>query len=132
MFSAWDTINRNRRMEARYRTRLPASVSVVESGIAESRWPSILGYTRDVSRDGMALVIPTSRLGCYELGQGDHRLRIFLAISAEVRVGMIVRLVHCGVFSEDEAEAGYLIGVKIEELGPEDRLLYDEFIASLH
>jgi hypothetical protein len=131
MFSAWDTINNNRRLRPRHKVRLPASVSVVEKGTDESQWPSILAYTRDLSREGLAMVIPTSRIGCHELGEGDHVLSIILAISNEVSVRLITRLVHCRVFSEDEAGAGHLVGVKIEEMTAEDGVRYDEFISSL-
>lgn len=132
MFSAWDIINSNRRIAPRHKIRLPASVSLVEKETDESLWPSILAYTRDVSREGLALVMPTSRMGCHELSEGVYVLKIVLAISHEVSVQLIVRLMHCGILSEDEAGVGYLIGVKIEEISAEDRPLYDEFIGSLH
>jgi PilZ domain len=132
MFSAWDTINNNRRIGPRYRARVAVSVSVIEPETEESQWPSVLAYTRDVSRAGMAIVLPSSRLGCYELNEGDYIVRIVLAISAQASVHITARLAHCGVFSEDETGSGYLIGVKIEEMSAEDRLLYDEFIGGLH
>ncbi|HEX8136772.1 MAG TPA: PilZ domain-containing protein [Pyrinomonadaceae bacterium] len=131
MFSAWDTINRNRRVSPRYRARLPVSVSLVEPDTEESRWPSVLAYTRDVSREGMSIILLSPRLGCHELNKGDYNFQIILAVSSEASVRVTARLVHCGVFNEDEAGAGYLVGVKIEEIGPEDRLLYDEFIGGL-
>jgi hypothetical protein len=112
--------------------RQAASVSLIEKEADESLWPSILAYTRDVSREGLALVIPTSRLGCHELSEGDHILKIVLAISHEVSVHLVARLMHCGVLSEDEAGVGYLIGVRIEQASAEDRALYNEFIDGLH
>jgi hypothetical protein len=132
MFSAWDIINNNRRIAPRHKVRQPASVSLIEKETDESLWPSILAYTRDVSREGLALVIPTSRVGCYELSEGDHILKIVLAISHEVSVQLVARLMHCGVLSEDEAGVGYLIGVRIEEASAEDRALYNEFTDGLH
>jgi len=132
MFSAWDIINSNRRIAPRHKVRLPASVSLVEKETDESLWPSILAYTRDVSLAGLALVVPTTRMGCHELSEGDHLLKIILAISHDVSIHLTARLMHCGVLSEDEAGAGYLIGAKIEELNAEDRILFDEFLGSLH
>jgi hypothetical protein len=131
MFSAWDTIKNNRRVGPRYRARLPVSVSLVEPETVESQWPSVLAYTRDVSREGMSIILLSSRLGCYELNAGDYVFRIVLAVSNEASVQVRARLVHCGVLTEDNTRAGFLIGVKIEEISPEDRLLYDEFISSL-
>jgi PilZ domain len=131
MFSAWDTIKNNRRGGPRYRARLPVSVSLVEPETIESQWPSVLAYTRDVSSEGMSIVLLSARLGCYELNEGDYVLRIVLAVSNEASVQITARLVHCGVLTEDDARVGFLVGVKIEEISPEDRTLYDEFISSL-
>ena len=104
----------------------------MEAETNESEWPSVLAYTRDISRDGMAIVVPSLQMGCHDLNTGDYVLRIVLAISAEASVRMLARLVHCGLFNQDESGIGYLIGVKIEEISAEDQILYDEFISSLH
>ncbi len=133
MFSAWDTINtNNRRLGPRHKVRLSASVSLIETETDESEWPSILAYTRDISRAGMALVVPSLHVGCHDLSKGDYVLRIVLAISAETSIRILARLIHCGLFNQDESGIGYLIGVKIEEMSAEDRVLYDEFISSLY
>lgn len=133
MFSAWDTINNNnRRLVPRHRVRLSASVSLIEAETDESEWPSVLSYTRDVSRGGMALLIPSLQIGCHELDKGEYVLRIVLAISADASVRIVARLVHCGLFNQDESGIGYLIGIRIEEMSAEDRVIYDEFISSLH
>lgn len=132
MVSAWDTINNNRRLGPRYKARLSASVSVVEAGTDESEWPSVLAYTRDISSGGMALVVPSLRLGCHDLNEGDNLLQIVLAISARASIRITARLVHCGLFNQDESGIGYLMGVRIEEISAEDRGLYDEFISNLH
>jgi hypothetical protein len=132
MFSAWDTINSNRRTGPRHRVRLAAGITLREIDTDESQWPSILAYTRDVSREGMALVLPSSRLGCYELSEGEHVLHIILALSPETSIKLSVLVVHCGILSEDESGAGYLVGVKFEEISAEDHILYDEFLSNLH
>ena len=92
---------------------------------------SLLAYTRVVSLEGLALVMPTSRMGCHELTEGDHVLKIVLAISHEISVSIVARLIHCGALRDHEAGAGYLLGVKIEEISAADRILYNEFIGSL-
>jgi hypothetical protein len=128
MSSAWDTINRNRRAEPRRKVRLSASVSLVEQEGDEHEWPSVLAYTRDISASGMALIVPSTRLGCHDLQSGDYLLRIILAISNETSVRITARLVHCELANQKESEIGFLLGVKIEELTPEDRVLYDEAV----
>jgi hypothetical protein len=80
----------------------------------------------------MALVVPSLRMGCHDLDKGDYVLRIVLAISADKSVRILARLVHCGLFNQDESGIGYLIGAKIEEMSAEDSILYDEFISGLY
>ena len=133
MSSAWDAIkNNNRRRGTRHKARLSASVSLVEKETDESEWPSVLAYTRDISSGGLALIVPSLRLGCHDLDQGDYVLRIILAISSEASITITARLVHCGFFNQDESGIGYLIGVRIEAMSAEDRVLYDEFISSFY
>ncbi|HEV2912444.1 MAG TPA: PilZ domain-containing protein [Pyrinomonadaceae bacterium] len=131
MFSAWDIINSNRRLNPRHKVRLMASVSLVLKESEESEAASVLAYTRDLSRDGLAIVLPSARMGCHDLSAGEYQLSIILAISAESSVRLTARLIHCEIF-EDESGAGYLVGVRIEDLNAEDRTLYDEFIGGLH
>ena len=131
MFSAWDVINSNRRQNARYKARLMASVSLVVEESEESDLATVLSYTKDLSREGMALILPSTRMGCHDLSAGDHLLSIILAISTEANLSLTARVVHCGLY-EDESGTGYLVGVRIEEISAEDRILYDEFIGGLH
>lgn len=131
MSSAWNTIkNSNRRLLPRHKVRLSASVSLIERDASESEWPSVLAYTRDIGSAGLALIVPTLRLGCHDLDKGDYVLRIILALSTQVSIRITARLVHCGLFNQDESGIGYLIGVRIEDISPEDRILYDEFLSS--
>lgn len=129
MSSAWDTINRNRRAEPRRQVRLSASVSLVEQEGEENEWPSVLAYTRDISKSGMALIVPSTRLGCHDLKSGDYLLRIILAVSHETSIRATARLVHCELANRKESEIGFLLGVKIEEIGAKDRILYDEAVS---
>jgi PilZ domain len=133
MSSVWDTIkDNNRRYAPRHKARLSASVSLIEKETDESMWPNVLAYTRDISNGGLSLVVPSPHIGCHELNQGDHVLRIVLAISAQANVRITARLVHCTLFSQDESGIGYLIGVRIEEMNAADRVLYDEFISNFY
>jgi len=128
MSSAWDTINRNRRTEPRRKVRLSASVSLIEQEGDEHEWPSVLAYTRDLSASGMALIVPSTRLGCHDLKSGDYLLRIILAISNETSIRVTARLVHCELVNQKDSEIGFLLGVKIEELAAEDHILYNEVV----
>jgi len=130
MFSAWDTINSNRRLNPRHKARIRAGVSLFFAEIEDRDRTSVLAYTRDLSRDGMALVLPSARMGSHDLCEGDHVLEIVLAISNGANVRLTARLVHCGLY-EDESGASYLVGVRIETMSAEDRTLYDQFIEGL-
>lgn len=127
--SAWETIRNNRRREPRYRVRLMASVSVIEQ-IEESRWATVLSYTRDVSREGLCLIIPSSRMGCHNLEEANHVLQVVLVLPDGASVTLDGQLIYCTVYNA-EPETGYLAGVKIAEINSEDRARYDEFIDSL-
>ena len=130
MVSAWEAIS-NRRSQDRYRSSLQASVSLVENNTGDRQWPSVLARTTEISLDGIVLIVPSTHMGRHDLREGRHLLRIVLAISASSNITITTRLIHFGPFDAGQVEPGYLIGVKIEQLGALDCLLYDEFIRSL-
>jgi hypothetical protein len=129
MASAWETISNNRRRETRYRVRLTASVSIVE-GLDENQWPTSLAYTRDLSREGLCLVMPSSRMGCHNLEDANHVMRVILVLPSGVSIDLQSQLVYCTTYTA-ESDAGYLAGVKIMKINLEDRIVYNEFIGSL-
>lgn len=129
MASAWETISNNRRRETRYRVRLTASVSIVE-GMEKDKWPTVLAYTRDVSREGLCLVMPSSRMGCHNLEEANPIMRVILVLPSSVSVRLESRLVYCTTYTA-VSDAGYLAGVKITEINSEDRRLYEDFINGL-
>ncbi|HYY57417.1 MAG TPA: PilZ domain-containing protein [Pyrinomonadaceae bacterium] len=130
MVSAWEAIS-NRRSQDRYRISLQASVSLVENNTSDRQWPSVLARTTEISLDGIALIVPSTHMGRHDLREGRHLLRIILAVSTSSNVAIMARLIHFGPFDTGQAEPSYLIGVKIEQLGAVDCLLYAEFIRSL-
>jgi hypothetical protein len=129
MASAWETISNRRRRETRYRVRLTASVSIVESG-EENQWPTVLAYTRDVSREGLCLVMPSTRMGCHNLEGANHIMRVILVLPSGVSIDLKSQLVYCTSYTA-ESEAGYLAGVKIMEINSLDRTVYEDFIDGL-
>lgn len=130
MASAWETISGNRRREPRYKIRLTASVSVVED-IEENQWATVLAYTRDVSREGLCLVMPSSRMGCHNLEEANHVLRVIIVLPGGVSITLESQLVYCTTYMV-ESGAGYLAGAKISDISSVDRTTYDNFINSLH
>ena len=131
MASAWETIRRDRRREPRHKVSLRASVSVIEAVTEQSQGEVILAQTRDVSRDGLCLVLPSSRLGPHDLSEGDHTVLIVLALPSGESVKMEGRLAHCLPLPGGAPEAGCLAGFQITRLSAEDRDAYHDFINSL-
>ncbi len=126
MASAWETISRDRRQEPRYKVSLRASVSVIEAATGQSHGVVVLAQTMDVSREGLSLVLPSSRLGPYDLGEGNHSVLIVLALPAGDSVKIEGRLAHCFPLA-----AGCQAGFQITGLSEEDRSIYHDFIAGL-
>lgn len=126
MASAWETIRRDRRQEPRHRVSLRASVSVIEAATGQSHGDVVLAQTRDVSRDGLCVVLPSSRLGPHDLGEGDHSVLIVLALPSGDSVKIEGRLAHCLPLA-----AGCQAGFQITGLSEEDRAIYYDFVAGL-
>ncbi|HEY0375536.1 MAG TPA: PilZ domain-containing protein [Pyrinomonadaceae bacterium] len=126
MASAWETINSDRRCEPRHKVSLRASVSVVDAGADEKLRVSVLAHTRDMSKEGLCLVMPDGRLG-----EEAHTVLIVLVLPSGVSVKLEGRSAYCTPLKPDEPTAGCLAGVLITRLEPEDRAAYDDFIDSL-
>ena len=122
----------NRRRARRYQARLPFSISllgvkpVAESAIPRNL-PQLEGYTRDLSETGLALVVPTIRIGDHYLTGAGRRLLVTLRHPSGP-LALHVVPVRYEQLDEDNTERGYLIGVRIEEINDADRA---RFIAYL-
>jgi hypothetical protein len=125
--------DQNRRRVIRRKARLPVSVSRVEPNapVDSADDPlSVLGYTRDLSADGLALIVPSIPPGEDDLTSGAHRLRIILALPAG-DIEMCVTVVRHERLDESDAEIGYLLGVSIAEMMKNERELYLEYVRTL-
>ena len=131
MASVWETISSERRQGPRHKVSLRASVSVIEPGAEESRRATVLAHTRDVSTDGLCLVMPAARMGPHNLDEGGHAVLVVLVLPTGQSVKLEGRLAYCTPLKADEPAAGCLAGVQITALGPEDRAAYYDFIDSL-
>ena len=123
----------NRRRVIRRKVRLPASVSVIEGEAPADHAPSplsVLGYTRDISANGLALIVPSIALSEDELKSGASRLRVILALPVG-DVEMVVTHARHERLDESEAEVGYLIGVSISVMSEGARDLYLEYLRGL-
>ena len=123
----------DRRRVIRRKVRLPASLSLIDtetpaSSTAHPR--SALGYTRDISAEGLALIVPSVLLGNHDLASGEQMLQIILALPAG-NVLMRATVVRHERLEESAPDIGYLIGLRISEMSEGDRTLYAEYLHTL-
>ena len=121
----------NRRRTPRYRVRWPVSVSPLEArkspnGARRPTGAALSGFTRDVSASGLGLILPAIRINDVYLTEGRT-----LEILIEHESGPIIIYavaVRYEKLEEEEAEKGYLVGMRIMEMEEGDR---SRFIESL-
>ena len=124
----------NRRRVIRRKVRLPASLSLIDTEAPASSNAShplsALGYTRDISAEGLALIVPSVSLGEHDLTSGEQVLRIILALPAG-NVLMHATVVRHERLEESGTDIGYLIGLRISGMSEDDRNLYVEYLHTL-
>jgi hypothetical protein len=126
-----DRRNSPRRMAQR-QARLLFNVSVISEETGESRIQTIplVGFTRDISENGLGLVVPSLRVGDRYLIDEGCTLRVVLLDlpTGEAEVyATPVRYVELR-----EPEIGHLIGVEITEISDSDRARLLQFLKTLH
>jgi hypothetical protein len=121
-------------LEAQIGARLLLSISLPnaqERTGADARTRLLIGSTRNVSETGLAIVVPTLRVGSDLITEENCTLRIVLDIYPEGVVEMDAVVVHHRQFDEKDTEAGYLVGVSISEMSEDDRRRYLEYLSTL-
>ena len=125
-----------RRKKARYQSRLPFTLSLLDAkedaagASSSARKRTLSGRTRDLSETGLTLVVPAVRLGDRYLTDGESRLRITLELPTEP-VELTAMPVRFKQFEEGEPEIGYLIGVQIAQMSPQHHSQYIEHLRTL-
>jgi hypothetical protein len=133
MSNAWEVLNPNRRSSPRFPTRLPTSVSLAgqESGLGHvDRPPVIPAETKDISLEGLALIVPSLRTDRHDLTQLQQLWRIVMALPLS-HVQIFAQLVRFQRYRGDDSQTGYLIGVRIEEMSEADRILFKDYMQTL-
>jgi PilZ domain len=113
----------DRRHVARYRVRLDVTVSPATPTKANGlRRASLQGYTRDISTNGIGLIMPAIRIGDRYLAGENCRLAIIL----ELPEGPIELTATSERYEplEEPGEIGFLIGTRITNISDTDRKLY--------
>lgn len=127
----------NRRSAPRYATQLEAGLSLnAAQGNAGSKTKSeveplrLAGYTRDLSRTGLALILPSVHIGGQYLTSQNRVLEITLKLPS----GFIQLQATPARYSPLEAggtDTGYLVGLQITQMDAPDRARYDAYLDNL-
>jgi hypothetical protein len=127
----WE-INSERRVAPRQRINLEFRVLLVamKRGVdGEEQVLPLMGYTRDISESGIALLVSAKSMNLlYSLGQG-YTLQLVLTLpngSVELEV-VPVRYEH---IREGENGSRILIGAQITKMSDADRMKFDEYLKS--
>lgn len=104
--------------------RLPLSVSLLDSKTKAASLPyspAMSGYLRDISKTGLALVVPSIRFGNCFLLSGHDPLRVIVELPNRA-LNIQVEPVRYYRFEEEEQnDRRYLIGARIMEMTDSDR-----------
>jgi PilZ domain len=127
----------NRRRAPRYTTHLEAglalSISLPNTKAAAKGTGQLLklaGYTRDVSATGLALIVPTIRVGGQYITGENRTLEIMLKLpTGPIKVK--ATSARYAPLEEEGTDTGYLIGVAIVWMSDEDRKRFDAYLETL-
>jgi hypothetical protein len=128
---------RDRRCAKRYVVRLACQVefvkangAVLKSHNSNLKSQRIEGHTRDISADGVALVLPAIRIGDHYLAGENHPLLVHLQLPDQM-IEIHTVAVRYDSFADEGETAGYIVGARITQLGQEDRELFVAYLAEL-
>lgn len=127
----------NRRAAPRYTTHLEAalilSISLREGGNkadADGSPLRLAGYTRDISESGLALIVPAIHIGGQYLTNQGRTLDITLKLpSGPIRLQATPA--RYSPLEEDAKDTGYVIGVRITQMGERERARYNAYLEKL-
>ncbi len=123
----------DRRRSPRQAVRLPFMISI--SGGAKNlngtkRSSSIGGHTLDLSDSGLALIVPSIRLGEHHLVGENRSFSVRLELPRGP-VEMQVAPVRYEALDQDASESGFLIGVRIISIADKDRAKFGDYVSEL-
>lgn len=125
---------RSPRRGARFAARVPAVVTVLETGSEYAagalRAPSAAGETRDLGPAGLTLRLGRVRVGGRYLTDAECHLGVRLELPTG-EVSLLAKAVRFEHSSEGEGEPGYLLGLRILKVREDDVELYSAYMRTL-
>ena len=121
---------KDRRRSPRLSVRLAFSLSVIRQTKLKrvnGNDRSLKGHTRDISANGLALLLPQIQLDGYHLASEGREMQLTLELSGGV-VSMVVVPKRYEKLERAELGCNYLIGARIIRIDEEDRVRYQDFM----
>ncbi len=121
------------RLEAACEVRVPVGVSVPNENLnpeAEHYPEPIMGHTRNLSRSGMSIILPSVQLGDDRVDEKDYPLRLVVSLPQGIII-VHARTVRSELSDQPSGERKFLLGVAITKMSDRDRTNYDAFLHSL-
>lgn len=119
----------DRRRAPRHRASLPVSVSLLDAE-ASAEPALVQGRTRDVSEEGLGLILPNIRVGGRYLVGDSVTLRVTLKLP-EGYARLYGTPVRYEKFDAEGDDTGFLIGIRLTDTDERDRALLSNYIKSL-
>ena len=123
----------NRRRHKRVRARLNFTLSLSDPRVntnGSRRLPTLNGHTLDISKTGLALIVPAIRIGEHYLAGSDRRIYVKLELPAGP-VEMQLATVRYEALEDTDEETGYVIGARISEMDDADRASFEAYVAKI-
>lgn len=119
----------DRRRSPRHRVSLPVSVSLLDAE-ASAQPALVQGHTRDVSEDGVGVILPHVRVGGRYLVGDAVTLRVTLKLP-EGYARLYGTPVRHEKLDSNGPETGFLVGIRLTDTDERDRALLIEYMNSL-
>lgn len=121
---------KDRRRSPRLRVRLAFSLSVIRQTKLKrlnGNDRALKGHTRDISANGLAILLPQIQLDGYHLASEDREMQLILELSGGV-VSMVIVPKRYEKLERAELGCNYLIGARIVRIDEADRVRYQDFM----
>ena len=118
------------RHKAQRQARLLFSVSIVGADKSNTHTIPLEGVTHDISEKGLALIVPSLRVGDRYLVDEGCTLRVILLDLPTGQVEIYATPVRYKQLHEPEI--GHLVGVRITSMSEGDRVRLLQFLKTLH
>lgn len=121
---------KDRRQSPRLRVRLLFTLSInrTENGNRSGRRDQgLMGHTRDISCNGLALLVPQVHVDGHHLAAEGRELAVRLEMGSSDPISMVVMPRRYERLEDAELGCTYLIGVRIVRVDEADRMRYLSF-----